>query len=181
MKQRLGLAQALINQPEVLFLDEPASALDPAGRRDILEIIAGLRGRATVFMSTHILADVERVCDKVAIINRGRLIVESSVEELQARYAQPIFILEPEPGQNAAMNALAQVLRAQSWVAAVTLEQGELHLVARDPIAASHALLPLVVQHHLTLARFERGRPSLEEIFLQLVEGSKVKEKEVVL
>ncbi|MEI6046577.1 MAG: ABC transporter ATP-binding protein [Chloroflexota bacterium] len=180
MKQRLGLAQALINRPEVLFLDEPASALDPAGRRDILEIIAGLRGRSTVFMSTHILADVERVCDKVAIINRGRLIVEASVDELQARYAQPIFILEPEPGQSAALNALAQVLRTQTWVAAVTLEQGELHLVARDPVTASHALLPLVVQHQLTLVRFERGRPSLEEIFLQLVESSKVEEKEVV-
>ena len=68
MKQRLGLAQALINEPELLFLDEPASALDPAGRRDILDIISGMRGRATVFMSTHILADVERVCDQVGII-----------------------------------------------------------------------------------------------------------------
>jgi len=64
MRQRLGIGQALINQPRVLFLDEPVSSLDPEGRRDILEIISRLRGTATVFMSTHILNDVERVCDR---------------------------------------------------------------------------------------------------------------------
>ncbi len=63
MRQRMGLAQALINRPEVLFLDEPVSALDPGGRKEVLDMIQGLRGQCTVFMSTHILADVERVCD----------------------------------------------------------------------------------------------------------------------
>src|SRR5258706_6617719 len=76
MRQRLGLAQALVNQPAVLFLDEPASALDPAGRKEVLDLIERLRGRCTVFMSTHILADVERVCDGVGIFARGRLITE---------------------------------------------------------------------------------------------------------
>ena len=94
MKQRLGIAQALINEPELLFLDEPASALDPVGRRDILDLIAAMRGRATVFMSTHILADVERVCDLVGIINKGQMVVESSLEELQERHARPVFILD---------------------------------------------------------------------------------------
>ena len=70
MRQRLGLAQALINQPEVLFLDEPVSALDPAGRKEVLDLIDGLRGKCTIFMSTHILADVERVCDTVGIIDQ---------------------------------------------------------------------------------------------------------------
>ena len=82
MRQRMGLAQALVNRPEVLFLDEPASALDPAGRKEVLEMIAGLRGQCTVFMSTHILADVERVCDTVGIINHGKLVVEAPQAEL---------------------------------------------------------------------------------------------------
>src|SRR5262249_9474736 len=97
MRQRIGLAQALVNTPEASFCAAPVSSLDPAGRHEILEVIAGLRDRTTVFMSTHILADVERVCDRVAILNSGRLVVASSVAELQERYAQPIFLLEPEP------------------------------------------------------------------------------------
>jgi ABC-2 type transport system ATP-binding protein len=169
MKQRLGLAQALINRPPVLFLDEPVSALDPSGRHEILATIAGLRGEATVFMSSHILADVERVCDRVAIIDRGRLVVEAGVVELQERYAQPIFVLEPEAGQEAALIGLVATLRSQPWATEVLEDGGVLRVVARDPASAGHHILPIVVQHGVTLLRFERGRPSLEEIFLRLV------------
>ena len=169
MLQRLGLAQALINRPDVLFLDEPVSALDPAGRHDLLATIAGLRGRSTVFMSTHILADVERICDRVAIIDRGRLVVEAGVAELQERYAQPVYRLEPEPGQEAGTAALVAALRVAPWVAEVTEAEGELRVIARDPAAARAAILPLVARSGVALARFERGRPSLEDIFLLAV------------
>ncbi len=76
MVQRLGIAQALIHSPQILFLDEPTSSLDPAGRYEILELIANLRGKVTVFFSTHILTDVERICDRVAIIHKGEVIIE---------------------------------------------------------------------------------------------------------
>jgi ABC-2 type transport system ATP-binding protein len=175
MRQRIGLAQALLNQPEVLFLDEPVSSLDPAGRHDILGVIAGLRGKATVFMSTHILADVERVCDQVAILNKGRLVVASSVAELQERYAQPVFVLEPEPGQSDQVDALMAALSQAPWIGQVVSEQGEIRVVARDTAAAMRELLPLVAQHGVMLQRFERGRPSLEDIFLRLV-GSRAPE-----
>ena len=79
MKQRLGIAQALINAPSLLMLDEPTSALDPIGRREVLEMVASLRGRTTVFFSTHILADVERVCDAVAILERGRVVASAGL------------------------------------------------------------------------------------------------------
>jgi ABC-2 type transport system ATP-binding protein len=169
MKQRLGLAQALINRPDVLFLDEPVSALDPAGRRDVLEIIAGLRGRATVFMSTHILADVERVCDRVAIINQGKLVVEDSVETLQRRYAQPVYLLEPEPGQAAPVEALVTALRNRPWVHDVAEDHGEWRIVVRDPAIAGQELVALIARHGVVPARLERGRASLEDIFLRLV------------
>jgi len=74
MKQRLGIAQALINAPDLLMLDEPTSALDPLGRKDVLEMISALAGRTTIFFSSHILSDVERVCDTVAILDKGRLL-----------------------------------------------------------------------------------------------------------
>jgi len=172
MRQRLGLAQALINRPQVLFLDEPASSLDPGGRHDILQIIAGLRGSATVFMASHILADVERVCNSVAIIDRGRLIVSSSVEELQERYAQPIFLLEPEPGPTGKSEQLVAALRGAPWAGGVALEQGVIRVIARDPAAATREILPLVTAQGAELLRFERGRPSLEDIFLRLTSAS---------
>src|SRR6185295_3148553 len=96
MKQRLGIAQALVNAPRLLFLDEPTSALDPIGRREVLEMVASLRGRTTVFFSTHILADVERVCDAVAILERGRVVASAGIGELTARAAANRLVVEVE-------------------------------------------------------------------------------------
>jgi ABC-2 type transport system ATP-binding protein len=86
MKQRLGVAQALVNAPKLLLLDEPTGALDSIGRKDVLDMLASLRGRTTVFFSTHILADVERVCDTVAILDRGHVVAHAPIDELKARY-----------------------------------------------------------------------------------------------
>jgi len=88
MKQRLGIAQALINAPSVLLLDEPTSALDPIGRREVLEMIASLRGRTTVFFSTHILADVESISDRVAMVFRGKIEAVGAPRELAGRALQ---------------------------------------------------------------------------------------------
>ena len=176
MRQRLGLAQALINQPEVLFLDEPVSSLDPEGRHDILEVIAGLRGKSTVLMSSHVLADVERVCDAVAIIDHGKLIVSSSVSELQDRYAQPIYTIEPEPGQDEKVARLIATLRQEDWAGDVVSEHGVIRVLAKDTSKASSELLGLLAAAQVEVQRFERGRPSLEDIFLRLV-GSERSEK----
>ena len=172
MRQRLGLAQALVNEPEVLILDEPASSLDPAGRRDVLDIIARMRGRCTVFMSTHILSDVERVCDAVAIIDEGKLLVESSLHDLQERYARPVFILEPESWQEEKVAPLVETLRQRPWSTGVTAEHGEIRVNASDAQAAGVELLSTVAEAGVPLARFQRDRPSLEDIFLELVEGN---------
>jgi ABC-2 type transport system ATP-binding protein len=169
MRQRLGLAQALINRPQVLFLDEPASALDPAGRYEILQSIAELRGQATVFMSTHILADVERICDHVAILNHGQLVVAATVTDLQERYAQPTYEIELEPHQPEGAATLEALLRAAPWAESVTRDHDILRVGVRDARAASFGLAPLCAQAAVAVARLERGRPSLEEIFLRLV------------
>jgi ABC-2 type transport system ATP-binding protein len=172
MRQRLGIGQALINQPRVLFLDEPVSSLDPEGRRDVLEIISRLRGTATVFMSTHILNDVERVCDRVAILNFGHLVVEGPIEELLDRYAQPIYELEPEPQQAGSIERLAGAIRGQAWVREVRMTPDTVRVFVNDPRVAGPALLPLVVASGVNLVRYERARPSLEDVFLRLVSES---------
>ena len=172
MRQRLGIGQALINQPRVLFLDEPVSSLDPEGRRDVLEIISRLRGTATVFMSTHILNDVERVCDRVAILNLGHLVVEGPIDELLDRYAQPIYELEPEPQQPGSIERLAGVLRGQAWAREVRTTPDTVRVFVNDPGVAGPAILPLVVSSGVNLVRYERARPSLEDVFLRLVAES---------
>ena len=89
MLQRVGLAQSLINDPEIVFLDEPMSGLDPIGRREVRELIASLRDQGkTVFMSTHILSDVEALCDEVAILRKGKLAASGTLDELLASQAE---------------------------------------------------------------------------------------------
>jgi ABC-2 type transport system ATP-binding protein len=169
MRQRLGVGQAMLSRPAVLFLDEPVSALDPEGRRDVLELIGRLRGATTVFMSTHILTDVERICDRVAVLDHGRLVAEAPIDELLARHARPILELDPEPGQEAAVEALRRALAAAPWTRDVRDQHGVLRVVVTDTERAAAEALPLVVAGGVRLARFERVRPTLEDVFLELV------------
>jgi ABC-2 type transport system ATP-binding protein len=169
MRQRLGVGQAILPEPAVIFLDEPVSALDPAGRRDVLELVGSLRGSATILMSTHILNDVERICDRVAILDHGRLVTEAPMDELLARHARPILELDPEPGQDAAVGALMDQLRTASWSQDVRLEHGVVRVTVHDAELAAAETLPMVVAGGVRLARFERVRPTLEDVFLQLV------------
>jgi ABC-2 type transport system ATP-binding protein len=171
MGQRLGIAQALVNRPPVLLLDEPVSGLDPVGRKELLQLIERLRGQCTVFMSTHILADVERVCDTVAIIDRGRLLAEAPQQELLRRYAVPAFEVEVENGLAEQLAAWTETLRSRSWVASVSLDRATARVVVNDVGIARRELLASALAEGLVLDRYEMVRPSLEDVFLRLVEG----------
>jgi len=167
MRQRLGIAAALVNEPQVLLLDEPASALDPSGRKEVLDLIGSLRGRCTVLMSTHILSDVERVCDTVGIIARGRLVVQSERQALLNRYALPAF--ELETNQVEALQLWAGQIGHEPWVKKCEVNGETARILVTDVERAKQALLPSALQAGLLLRRFEELRPSLEEIFLGLV------------
>jgi ABC-2 type transport system ATP-binding protein len=151
----------------VLFLDEPTSALDPAGRYEVLELIAGLRGKVTVFFSTHILNDVERICDTVAIIHKGELLLESDREELINQYAINAAELELD-NHSQAFDPFMEALKAQPWVESVRTEQNIIRITVSDLAKGKQALLPLVAGTGLVVNRLEWVRPSLEEIFLKI-------------
>jgi len=169
MRQRLGIAQALVSRPRLLVLDEPVSSLDPEGRRDLLVLIEQLGATATVIFSTHVLTDIERICDRVGIIDHGRLVTEGPLDELLARFAQPLYRLEPEPDQTAAIETLTARLRETPWVDDVRVDPARIMVSITDETAASAGLLPLIVAAGVRLAAFERVRPSLEDVFLRLV------------
>ncbi len=168
MKQRLGIAQALINAPRLLILDEPTSALDPVGRREVLQTVASLHGRATVFFSTHILADVERVCDTVAILDRGRLVANSSVAALKERAGVHRVSISVDGDAR----ALASRLEDQSWITAIEVDATSLRLTVSDPVLASREIPRAVVDSSLGLVRLVHEEVSLEDAFVQLVQGS---------
>jgi ABC-2 type transport system ATP-binding protein len=169
MRQRLGIAAALVGEPALLVLDEPVSSLDPEGRRDLLTLIGDLRGTATVLFSTHVLDDVERICDRVGILAEGRLVAEAPLDELLGRYAGARYRIEPARGQSGSVEALRAALAAAPWCASVAMDGSDLVVAVSDEDAAATGLLPLVVGAGLRVERFERARPTLEEVFLTLV------------
>lgn len=170
MKQRLGIAQALINAPRLLILDEPTSALDPIGRKDVLEMLASLRGRATVFFSTHILADVDRICDTVAILDHGRLVVQAPMQELKNRYRTHKLVVEVASGGD----ELAAQVGARSWASTVERgSNGAIEINVSDVGAAQREIPAMVAARGLGLVRFEAGEVQLEDVFVELVGGNR--------
>jgi len=171
MRQRLGMAQALLNDPPVLLLDEPVSALDPGGRRDMLELIGGFKEQRTVFMSTHILEDVERICDTIGVLNHGELVTLEEREALLSRYAVPGIEAEFS-ADGASVAAWAEAARREPGVLAVEVD-GHLARLRLDGGPQTGARVQaLVLGSGMPVERFQIARPTLEDVFLRLVEST---------
>jgi len=169
MRQRLGIGQAIVGKPEILVLDEPVSSLDPEGRRDLLLLIGSMRTTSTVVFSTHVLSDVERVCDRVAILDHGRLVREAAIDELLGQFALPSYRIEADPGQDGRIEVLDGALRNQPWATETRLDGDVLRVVVDDPERAAAELVPIIASVGLRVTAFERERPTLEDVFLRLV------------
>ncbi len=170
-RQRLGIAQAQVNYPDLLILDEPAASLDPLGRRDVLEVMSKLRKYTTVFYSTHILDDVQRVSDTVVILNKGELVAQGPIEELLAGSEGVVYMIHLK-GQ---VEAARQQVLAQPWVDKIIdgQEKGDCtwQVSVNDPQAAEAGLLKLLVQGPVVVTEFRRKQYDLEDVFMQVVEG----------
>ena len=162
MIQRVGVAQALINDPEIIFLDEPMSGLDPLGRMEVRRIITSLRARGvTVFFSSHILPDVEALCDRIAILNKGKLQEAGALEDiLKVRIIGYEIILS-----RVKQGIPDEIRRSCDEVRSM---EDRLHLRARDR-AQMEALLEIALRHKLELISVNPVRPSLEEHFQSVV------------
>jgi ABC-2 type transport system ATP-binding protein len=170
-RQRLGIAQAQINYPDLLILDEPAAALDPMGRHDVLEVMERLRKHTTIFYSTHILSDVQRVSDTVAILKYGQLIAQAPIEELLAGNEGVVYTIDIKGSVNGAQSRVSSL----PWVTAVnTLPSGNgqtrWQVSVTDEAAAENQLLRLMLEDsQLTVTDFGRKKHDLEEVFMSIV------------
>ncbi|MDR2956985.1 MAG: ABC transporter ATP-binding protein [Coriobacteriales bacterium] len=168
MKQRLGIAQALLNNPRLLICDEPTSALDPIGRKEILDILAAVKGRTTVVFSTHVLSDVERICDQVAVLHQGKLALSGTLAEIKASHRQGGYIIEFATIEEATSYAKAALLHLKT----INVEQdkGTLIVKASDTRHAGDQLISLFANLQTVPLKFEVMEPTLEGLFTEVVQ-----------
>jgi ABC-2 type transport system ATP-binding protein len=171
-RQRLGIAQAEINYPDLLILDEPAASLDPQGRRDVLEVMSRIRKYATIFYCTHILDDVQRVSDQVAIVNQGELVIQASIQDLLAGKGDLIYSVTLKGD---AQDAYTHIMQ-QPWVTGIESigsgEQTTWQVSVTDEFAATDQLMSLLVSNGLKVSNFSRKEQNLEDIFINIIERS---------
>lgn len=170
MKQRLGIAQALLHEPRLLICDEPTSALDPVGRKEILDVLYAAKGKTTVLLSTHILTDVERICDHVAILHGGKLALNGTLSELKEGHRQDGYALEFRSAEEAAR--FAECMKSNRFAATVA-QKGtaiKVQLQLSGTLGGGQSIIGLLAHQQLTPVRFEALEPTLENLFMEVIQ-----------
>jgi ABC-2 type transport system ATP-binding protein len=165
MKQRLGIAQAMIHHPKLLILDEPVSSLDPVGRRDVLNLLKSLKSETTILFSTHILSDAEEISDYLVVMNQGQIVEQGLVHDLEKKYQKQVIKF----GVAEQTEDFIQTLEVLPYVKQVKQERNYYYLETTDVTATREAVLALVADKHLALNHFSIEKTTLEEMFLEVI------------
>ncbi len=167
MKQRLGIAQALLHSPKLLICDEPTSALDPVGRKEILEILEQVTEKTTVLFSTHILSDVERICDRVAVLHEGKLALCGTMEEIRtAKKSSGIYVEFRKKEEWKRFRELPEL--SHLFIHAEASGRGAVIRTA-DVDGTGNEILQALECHGLVPLKFEIQEPGLEDLFMEAV------------
>jgi ABC-2 type transport system ATP-binding protein len=174
-RQRLGIAQAQLHSPDLLILDEPAAGLDPIGRRDVLDLLRRLRSQTTVLYSTHILDDVQRVSDRVAIITNGSVVAHAPIDELLAGAEGTVYRFETR----GPTERVEKTLGSQLWIRHLDVRGHDGHhtwtVTVTDEEAADSDLLRLILEApDVAVTEYGRQRFELEDVFVRVVEEQPV-------
>jgi len=161
MKQRLGIAQALLNQPKLLICDEPTSALDPIGRKEIITILQSVKSQTTVLFSTHILSDVERICDEIGLLHDGKLALQGSLEEIKNLRKSDGFEIEFQRAEDT--GRFAALLNGGEPVG-----KTQLNYSGKTPEDMA-AAMKLLYDHRIHPLKIEMREPTLESLFMEVV------------
>ncbi len=162
MRQRLGIAQALLHKPVLLICDEPTSALDPLGRKEILDILLAVKGETTVLFSTHILSDVEKICDRIAFLNDGVIAINGTLEEIKAsRNGQGLEI---------AFDTSEDMERFKNMFPDGRAEGGLKLIYNRRTGNDAGRFMKYIAENNIAIQRFEILEPTLEDLYIKIVD-----------
>lgn len=161
MKQRLGIAQALLNSPQLLICDEPTSALDPIGRKEILDILLSVKDQTTVIFSTHILSDVERICDEIGVLHHGKIAYHGTLEDIRGLQKSNGFEIETMNGQDAQQIAL-KVLGSER------INETKLYYPGKSQKDMLEAM-EIIIRNKIYIQRIEMCESTLENLFMEVV------------
>lgn len=167
MKQRLGIAQALLNEPKLLICDEPTSALDPVGRKEILDILLKIKGKSTVIFSTHILSDVEKICDSIAILHKGNIALSGEVEKLKQGKRKDVLSIEFT--EQTDLNKFMMFEKILDYKEHINVEGKNVLISSNNIGKVQRYVLYELGKENILPAKIEILEPTLENLFMEVV------------
>lgn len=167
MKQRLGIAQALLTRPKLLICDEPTSALDPVGRKEILDILHKISSTTTVLFSTHILSDVERICDHAALLNQGKIVIGGTLAEIKSLHGHESLLLEFPTDDALHIFKIQEAI--QPLLSTAEANGKEIVLHSQEMEKVQHTVFSVLAKTALCPIKIEIMEPSLESLFLEVI------------
>lgn len=167
MKQRLGIAQALLNEPKLLICDEPTSALDPIGRKEILDILYKVKDKTTIIFSTHILSDVERICNTIGLLDKGKIVIQGHLSEIKDNYRSDSILIELNNKDDRLI--LEEKLKDIKNITKVLINEKKFQFYLNNIDETSKEIVKLIANNNISIAKYEVLEPSLENLFLEVV------------
>jgi ABC-2 type transport system ATP-binding protein len=170
MKQKIGIASGLVHDPEILILDEPTANLDPIGRADLIAKIKKLSVKMSVFVSSHILSEIEQMCEKVTMINKGKIILTDTIKNIKERYNESAntFVLDTNMNKK-----VLEYVKQKSYVTSAWIDDTDkkIHIVPKDNKVFQESIPIIIAENNVNLKGFFQQEASLQDIFIDIIEG----------